>query len=221
MSACRAAAAIAEESPQHTVSTSGVPIKIKGDLNTAALPGTFDLAAQGLVSRDIALRLSAQLKDPLGGFIFGRSPQRCDFVIGNHEGAKRISNVHFRIYLNKHGVIMLEDQSTNGTMVEKKILRSKDKENGSHHKHMLTQGSLITLVMTPPDEDIRFVVRIPQRDGIWDEMYDRNLEVYFQRLKDMTRMRDANAAHALPMGVVQGKIVEAVCLLHISILSRF
>jgi hypothetical protein len=199
MSACIAAALIAKESPEHTISNTGVELKIRGGSNVPVKPPTTcDLAAQGVASRDIALRLSADLKDPLLGFRFGRNPERCDFVIAGTEGAKKISNVHFRIYLNEHGVLMLEDHSTNGTQVEKVMLRAKLK--GQQYRHTLVQGSLITLVMTPPDEDIRFVVRVPQREGEYEAIYNQNLQRYLQRLLQVQHARvaerDAAAAKA-------------------------
>ncbi len=195
MPAYQAIAQIAEECPEHTISNSSVPFKVRGENGSENDdPGTFELAAQGLVSRDIALRLSAELKDPLSGFRFGRNTQRCDFVIGNTEGARRISNVHFRIYINDFGVIMLEDQSTNGTLVEGAMLRAKEKENGAMYRHTLVQGSLITLLMTPPEEDIKFVVRIPPRDGEYDETYRQNLQRYLSRLSYLRQLRENEKA---------------------------
>ena len=62
------------------------------------------------------------------------------------------------------------------------------------------QGSFITLVMTPPDEDIRFVVRVPQREGEYEAMYNQNLQRYFQRWQQVQQARvaerDAAAARA-------------------------
>lgn len=192
MSAINVAAHIADTAPEHTVSRASVPIKIRGDVDE---PGTMELAEQGLVSRDIALRLSAKLKDPLAGWTFGRNTQRCDFVIKypTANGAKRISNIHFRIYMTKDAVIMLEDQSTNGTQVEKVLLKSKDKENRTPFKHTLSNGHMISLVMTPPDEDIRFVVRIPQREGLFEDIFSRNVGEYFARMAALRAERDAQA----------------------------
>lgn len=144
--------------------------------------GTFDLAAQGIHSCDIALRLSANLKNTaLGGFLFGRNKARCDIVLGQEDEVKRVSNIHFRIYINEYGVIMVEDQSTNGTVVDSVLLRAKDKENGRDYQHTLELGSMITLTMTPPEEDFRFIVRIPQRDDAAESAYNVNLTSYFFR----------------------------------------
>ena len=178
----KAAALIRELAPQHTISTQG-EVKIRernGDSEHD--PGTFELAAQGVTSCDIVLRLSATLKDPLGGYRFGRNMQRCDFVLGRDDEVKRVSNTHFRIYINEYGTIMLEDQSTNGTAVDGILLRAKDKENGRDYRHTLEQGSIIVLTMTPPEEDFRFIVRIPQRDEESEIAYRQNLTNYFHRL---------------------------------------
>jgi hypothetical protein len=86
----RAAALIHEESPQNTISTeSNMRIRerdagVHDDVD-------FELAAQGVVSWNIILRLSANLKDPVSGFYFGRNKQRCDFVIGQHNINKKKS----------------------------------------------------------------------------------------------------------------------------------
>ena len=132
-SAMAVASRIVESAPQHTISRAQMPIRVLGadDDQPIVQPNTMELAEQGLVTRDLALRLSAELKDPLAGFTFGRNEQRCDFVFNyaTTDGAKRISNIHFRIWLSEAGIIMLEDQSTNGTWVEGKHLRSKNRES--------------------------------------------------------------------------------------------
>lgn len=197
MSAIRVATHIGDEAPEHTVSRAAAPIKVRdgGVARSVNDPGTFELAMHGLVSRDIALRLSAQLKDPLVGFTFGRHSQRCDFVIKypTSSGAKRVSNIHFRIYVTADGVIMLEDQSTNGIFVEGQLLRFKERENGAPYKYTLLQGSLIRMVMMPPDEDLKFVVRIPQRDEMCEDIFAANLRNYFARMANIRRNRDAQA----------------------------
>jgi hypothetical protein len=178
-----AAALTHKLAPQHTISThSEVKIRERnGDPDHD--PGTFVHAAQGVTSCDIGLRLSAALKDPSAGYRFGRNMQRCDIVLGQDDETKRVSNMHFRIYINEYDTIMLEDQSTNGTAVDGTMLRAKEKENGHKYRHMLTQGSIIILTMTPPEQDFRFIVRIPQREGESDTAYRQNLTNYFHRLQ--------------------------------------
>jgi hypothetical protein len=189
--AYRAAALIHDANPQHTISFDS-DVKIREKENALHVE-TFDLAEQGLKSCDIALRLSAKLKDPMGGFHFGRNATRCDFVIGNNDQSKRISNIHFRIYINAYGIIMLEDQSTNGTAVDGALLRGKEKENGSDYRHTLEQGSIIHLTMTPPEEDYRFIVRIPQRDEISENAYQQNLTAFFLRMNNVRLENEARA----------------------------
>ncbi len=185
----KAAAHIRELTPEHTISTqNGVKIRERKS-DTANDPETFELAAQGLTTCDIVLRLSANLKDFPGSYKFGRNKQRCDFVFGRDDEVKRISNVHFKIYINEYGTIMLEDMSTNGTAVDGTLLRAKDKENGRDYRHTLGQGSIIVLTMTPPEEDFRFIVRIPQRDDESEIAYRQNLTNYFHRIHNANQER--------------------------------
>lgn len=193
---CRAAAYIHESDPQHTIIIdSNVRIREKA-ADVKAYDDTDTLASQGLVACDLALRLSADLRDPLGGFHFGRNPQRCDFLIGQHEPTKRISNIHFRIYVNEYGVIMLEDQSTNGTGVNDQLLRGRDKENGVDFRHSLENGCMITLTMTPPEEDWKFIVRIPQRDSETEMAYQSKLTAFCHRRNELARQKEARAVAA-------------------------
>jgi hypothetical protein len=183
--AYKAAALIAKDTPQHTISAER-KVKIREKSDGSQLEhedvGSHDLEAQGIVSCDIALRLSADPKNlAQGGLLFGRNKLRCDIVLGQEDEVKRVSNVHFRIYVNEYGVIMLEDQSTNGTVVDGNLLRAKDKENGKDYRHTLGLGSMIILTMTPPEEDFRFIVRIPSRDDESESMYQNNLTNYFHR----------------------------------------
>ena len=196
----KAAALIRELTPQHTISTQdGVKIRERtSDLEND--PGTSHLAAQGVTSCDIVLRLSASLKNTAGGYFFGRNRQRCDFVLGRDDEVKRVSNIHFRIYINEYGTIMLEDQSTNGTAVDGALLRAKDKENGRDHRHTLAQGSIVVLTMTPPEEDFRFIVRVPQRDEESEMAYRQNLTNYFHRIQNanLERQRQTRKIGAGP-----------------------
>jgi hypothetical protein len=198
--AIRAAALIHELTPHHTITSEGnVNIREK-EVNPQEI-GTFVLATQGLVSCDIALRLSADLKSPSGGFLFGRNQQRCDFIMGRDEQVKRVSNVHFRIYINEYGVIMLEDQSTNGTAVDGNLLRGRDRETGKgmEYQHTLELGSRIILTMNPPEEDFKFIVRIPRRDEATELAYQQNLTNYFMRIHNAQAERQARAGGRDPV----------------------
>lgn len=183
--AYKAAADVWVATPQHAISSDNTA-HIRENERAADDVKDFQLASEDLIACDIALRLSSPLKDPQAGFMFGRNKSRCDVVIGDNQLSKRISNVHFRIHINEYGVIMLEDQSTNGTAVDGVLLRGKDKENGESYRHTLQQGSLVVLTMTPPEVDYRFIVRIPQRDEEADHAYQRNLTAYFLRMNANT-----------------------------------
>lgn len=183
--AYKAAADVWVASPQHAISADN-NARVRENNPAAADLEEYQLESEDLIACDIALRLSSPLKDPLAGFVFGRAKTRCDVVMGDNQASKRISNVHFRIHINEYGVIMLEDQSTNGTAVDGTLLRGKDKENGQNYRHSLQQGSLVVLTMTPPETDYRFIVRIPQRDEEADRAYRRNLTAYFLRMNANT-----------------------------------
>ncbi|AEO65710.1 c8798259-1242-435b-9655-19679b7c17d9 [Thermothielavioides terrestris] len=136
----------------------------------------------------IALRFSSRVKDPLRGFTFGRSPSCCDICLQNDPN-RRLSKVHFRIFLNKWGVLMLEDLSTNGTVVDQVLLKKKDGPTGETMR-TLGSGSKIKILMHEPGRDIVFLVRIPVRDGPCEEAYQRNVNAY---LADQARLAvDAN-----------------------------
>ncbi|KAG7292242.1 hypothetical protein NEMBOFW57_002277 [Staphylotrichum longicolle] len=124
----------------------------------------------------IALRFSSQVKDPLQGFTFGRNPNDCDICLRN-DPARRLSKIHFRIYLNEWGVLMLEDRSTNGTVVDQTLLKRKDSP-ASDVRRTLESGSKIKILMHEPDRDIVFLVRIPVREGVYEDAYKRNLDDY-------------------------------------------
>lgn len=111
---------------------------------------------------DLALRMSSvrNLKFKQLGFIFGRNPNSADVVFGQDAG-KRISNQHFRIYLNSDGILMIEDMSTNGTIVDDHLLSHKIKRFSKIR--MLSSGSIISIQNSNESEIIRFIVRIPAR----------------------------------------------------------
>jgi hypothetical protein len=111
---------------------------------------------------DLALRYQPGPKDPVPGFLFGRNPFKCDILMIDNPASRRISNMHFRIYVNAGGALMLEDMSTNGTWVDDKCLM---KGGNAGRKRVLSPGSIIFMCPGGPDELIRFVVRIPKDSG--------------------------------------------------------
>ncbi|OQD88845.1 hypothetical protein PENANT_c003G00302 [Penicillium antarcticum] len=129
---------------------------------------------------DLALRLSSNVQNLGMGFCFGRNPARCDVLLTVDDGAKRVSNAHFRIYLTGDGILMLQDTSTNGTIVDNCRLRKTQKENS----RMLVNGSVIQVVIGDhASDEVRFLVRIPPREG-FAVQYEKNLRNYFRRVVD-------------------------------------
>lgn len=136
----------------------------------------------------IVLRLSAQYKDPLLGFAFGRNPTKCDVYFAN-DPFRRLSNIHFRIYLNEYGVLMLEDLSMNGTVVDGTMLKSKEGkaarpgDKKQPRRRTLNPGSQIKILMVQRDDDLNFIVQIPRREGNYEEAYRKNQVRYMQNLQ--------------------------------------
>jgi hypothetical protein len=127
---------------------------------------------------DLALRLSSKVHNLGLGFCFGRNHSRCDVLLTVDDEAKRVSNNHFRIYLTGDGILMLQDTSTNGTLVDNCRLRKAQKESS----RMLTNGSVIQVVAGNNSDEIRFIVRIPSREG-FAVQYQQNLFQYFERVQ--------------------------------------
>lgn len=150
---------------------------------------------------DVALRLSSDVHDLGTGFCFGRNRARCDILLTVDDDAKRVSNTHFKIYLTGDGIIMLQDTSTNGTIVDNCRLRKNHKENS----RMLTNGSIIQVVTGDQGSDeVRFVVRIPSREGFAIQ-YTQNVLRYFERVQKVAagtaQHKTRGAAHALSWSV--------------------
>jgi hypothetical protein len=182
VSAHLGAALIHEETPKTTTNTvSNVTI---WESNVCVLEDAdFDLAAQGGGSCNVILRLSANLKNPVGGFYFGRDKKHCDFEIDQHGKNRKISHIHFRICLNEFGVLILEDLSTNGTVVDDILLLGRKKDNGKDYIRALESGSVIIV------ENYRFAVCIPQHNHESEISYQQNVAAFFFR---MNNVRDAN-----------------------------
>lgn len=137
---------------------------------------------RGIGDHALVLRLSSTLKNPSLGFAFGRNQSRCDICFTNDPG-RRLSNIHFRIYVNDHGTVLLEDQSTNGTVVDAKLLRKRadPKPGALPPRRTLQSGSTIKVVMHEHSCDLTFLVRIPRREGDLEEAYLRNVAAYVHR----------------------------------------
>ncbi|KAL7628207.1 Protein kinase protein rad53 [Parahypoxylon ruwenzoriense] len=142
---------------------------------------------RGIGDHALVIKLSSPLKDPCLGFTFGRNRSRCDLCFAYDPG-KRLSNIHFRIFVNKHGSVMLEDQSTNGTVVDGKLLRKRSDPQRPGQvcptKRVLESGSTIRIVMHQSTSDLVFLVRIPRRDGDHETAYRRKLAAYLRRTQE-------------------------------------
>lgn len=130
----------------------------------------------------IILRLSTAPKNPAAGFAFGRNPGRCDVVFVN-DPLRRVSNIHFRIYVNEFGNVMVEDQSTNGTFVDKKLLSARAKPGLPQpaSRWVLSSGSVINVYLHDEVRDLTFRVRIPHREGLYEQAYQQRVVDYFVR----------------------------------------
>jgi len=144
---------------------------------------------------DLALRLSSakKLKFKQLGFVFGRNHQSADIIFGQDSG-KRISNQHFRIYLNVDGLLMIEDMSTNGTFVDDALLKCKDPRFPKIR--MLSSGSIICIQNANDAEMIKFIVRVPSRVS------------YMERFRE--NLRNFITECTPGIGEEQNKIVQRV-----------
>lgn len=142
-------------------------------------------------AQDIALRLSSRVNDIRLGFVFGRNVHKSDILLVREERKEdrgedhnntihAISNKHFRIFINRNGILMLEDTSTNGTLVDDVVLhghRAQAQKEHSQPRITLHPGAMIQ-IRTPGSEDsIRFIVGIPTR-YYGDSKYNENLYGY-------------------------------------------
>jgi hypothetical protein len=198
----REVALIAARNPQLLVGTDAAEA-VEGD-EAEDDAGSFALASRATGEHCIALRLSSPVKDPAAGFAFGRNPNRCDVAFKNDE-FRRLSNIHFRIFLNTYGVIMIEDQSTNGTFVDEILLKGRAKDNGPPKRptqRTLTSGARIKILMHQNQLDLDFLVRIPRREGKYEMAYRRNMTAYLDKLNKY-RLERAKVVTAGPGGHVR------------------
>ncbi len=172
---------VAATAPQHILQNDGMPHTLRGGDDSlleesngpqaVSKPGgeiidldrTQECSGTSGPTLEIALRLSSNLKDPCLGFTFGRLTKRCDLVI-SESNMNPISGMHFRIFINQHGVPMIEDTSTNGTLVEGKLLQASGKDPGTEKRRMLTGGCIIqVLCHDSANNEIKFIVKFPER----------------------------------------------------------
>lgn len=136
--------------------------------------------SRGGEALDLALRFSSPVVDLDVGFLFGRNSQVCDINLDKEDKQKRVSNMHFRIFINEQGILMMEDLSSNGTIVDQKPIGGRQRRTNGPRMHMLTNGSIIEILGDKPEDVIKFVLRIPGRDGFEVE-YEDNFHNYMYR----------------------------------------
>ncbi|KAF2452457.1 hypothetical protein BDY21DRAFT_294641 [Lineolata rhizophorae] len=131
--------------------------------------------------QDLALRFSSKTRRQHMGFCFGRNRDFCDILIGQTPAEqRRVSNVHFRIYVNRNGMLMLQDMSTNGTLVDGNFLKGKG--NNKLSQRMLNAGSCIEILNPDPKQTYKFVVRIPSR-GAYQAEYEEAFRKYMAEVE--------------------------------------
>ncbi|KAG6211182.1 hypothetical protein E4U50_002403 [Claviceps purpurea] len=148
----------------------------------------------------IILRLSSPLKNPAAGFTFGRNTTRCDVVFQN-DPLRRLSNIHFRVHVNEYGNVMIEDQSTNGTFVDRQLLTCHPKGNRTQpptNKWVLSSGTLIKILLHDELRDLTFRVRVPRRDEGYDRAFLAKVAEFYNRYRLPPTRDDTAHPHPLP-----------------------
>ncbi|KAL1620504.1 Protein kinase protein rad53 [Neofusicoccum ribis] len=149
-------------------------------------------------AHDLALRFSSPTKQLWRQFCFGRNSSMCDvLLLVGPDSAKRMSNLHFRIYVNDNGVLMIEDMSTNGTLVDAVHLKAKTNNPDFPKTQMLYPGSMITLLSPRPEEVIKFIVRIPDRTGYEDE-FAQNMNSFLNNVEAAVEVKRQQPGFAVP-----------------------
>ena len=145
-------------------------------------------------SRDIALRLSSDVRDLGLGFVFGRMAHRCDVQLCADEGNRFVSQQQFRIYVNSQGSLMLQDLSTNGSWIDRFLLRTKpvpgapEGQRGEWGSQRMLQTGATIAVLCGKSDVIRFVVRIPSRLN-HEDAFQATLEDYLDRVAAAQHLR--------------------------------
>ncbi|MCJ1434658.1 hypothetical protein MMC27_004027 [Xylographa pallens] len=187
--ACEVMAIVAKVTPQHILQNDDVERKDGADLEYDTLDYNEPKPTQDdqvSANKDIALRISSRIKDVSMGFVFGRDPTKCDIMIDlppPYE-KRRVSGMHFRIFVNKEGIIMLEDTSTNGTLIDGKLLKYDEKAPNIRRMHMIAKGSTIEIFLGPTGSTIKFNVTTPNRD-LGAENYEYRLRDYLTYIAEL------------------------------------
>ena len=202
----------AEASPQHILQNHD---KLYVDDNDGADLGDSPSNKDKL--QDIALRFSSRVNDIRLGFVFGRNIHHSDILLVRDERMdtraqtekqqNAVSNKHFRIFVNRYGILMLEDTSTNGTVVDNTVLhgpKAQDQIRNPQPRKTLHMGNIIEIPTTGSGESIRFVVTVPQRYQA-ERNYQENLQAYLacvdQAVRKAAAIADAEAKKKSPPDV--------------------
>ena len=142
-------------------------------------------------TKDIALRFSSKVHNLGLGFTFGRNPAICDLLLSNND-TYMISNRHFRIFMMTNGSLMIEDTSTNGTIIDDVVLhgpRGNSSDPNRESQHTLCSGDFIELPLRGKQhgQSIRFAVKIPLRSELGLKKYDQNCYAYIKCVEQAER----------------------------------
>ncbi|KAL9056569.1 MAG: hypothetical protein Q9162_002852 [Coniocarpon cinnabarinum] len=203
--------------PQHILQNQGLttPAHHRGLAGASAAETILLPATNADGPRDLALRFSSRVIDPTVGFCFGRNVYKCDISLDPHGNQKRVSNTHFRIFLNNNGVLMLADMSTNGTVVDGDAIGGKKKHGENMIQRnptsrMLVHGAVIEVLSPTQEEIVKFILRLPSRDGLSD-LYKENFQSYVQHVQ-IARDRALATKRGLPMPEAHARAVMAAPL---------
>ena len=140
------------------------------------------------IARSIALRMSSKVRDKTLGFVFGRLARKVDILLCDDERDKALSQQHFRIYVNSQESLMIQDMSTNGLLFDdhfltrRKCPEAEEGRRGEYgDKRMIVSGAVLRLYCGHAEE-IRFVVRIPNRQG-FESAYQLTLNEYLDEVE--------------------------------------
>ena len=190
-------ATTAERTPQNVLQNHGYE-DYDDDLTQSVLEEqeTFILNSDGPnQAMDLALRFTGNMINATLGFVFGRNARICDIVLAT-DTYKRVSNMHFSIFMNESGVLMLRDMSTNGTMVDDVVLKGKSAQEPQ--TRMLNGGSIVQILSPKSEEIVKFIVRIPSREGHVEE-YESKFQLYMRRvaIAEATMVKENDMAKRL------------------------
>ncbi|KAI9694403.1 MAG: hypothetical protein M1822_000019 [Bathelium mastoideum] len=189
-----------KHSPQHVLQSKSHASPEQSRLEDPSEQETFILDSHS-ATFDLALRLSSITVRPAMGFTFGRNPTVNDIVL-HIDSMRRISNIHFRIYINDSGVIMVQDMSTNGTLVDDVLLKQRGSEK--EMTRMLQANSIIQILSPKPEDCIKFVVRLPVRDT-HSHIFTENFRAFLARAKLAGQYREAQGTDRQATADTHGK----------------